>query len=336
MAQIILGLGSSHAPQLHLTPAGWWRRAEGDKLDTEELWFRGRPHNFNQLAEVRSAERLEKQIEPDLAELRYQACQRAIGVLAERLAETRPDVCVIVGDDQEESFLDDNMPAISVYWGETVDTAGAGERRPSGVPGRDEAMAGAAPRRRLTHPCEPDLGRHIIQSLIADEIDVAHSRHLPAGRHGNHAIGHAFTYVYGRLMHDEVTAHVPIFLNTYFPPNQPSMRRCYQFGRALRRAVESWDSPKTVALIASGGLSHKVIEEDLDDLVLKALKSKDESLITVLPSNRFMSGTSEIRNWAVVAGAMAESDMEMSLIDYVPCYRSSAGTGCGMGFAEWQ
>ena len=52
--------------------------------------------------------------------------------------------------------------------------------------------------------------------------------------------------------------------------------------------------------------------------------------------DRFMSGTSEVRNWAVVAGAMEGTDKEMKLIDYVPCYRSAAGTGVGMGFAEWQ
>jgi 3-O-methylgallate 3,4-dioxygenase len=45
------------------------------------------------------------------------------------------------------------------------------------------------------------------------------------------------------------------------------------------------------------------------------------------------SGTSEIRNWIATAGAVEHLDMK--LIDYVPCYRSPAGTGCAMGFAEW-
>ena len=179
MAKIVLGLGTSHAPQLALTPAGRWRRAEGDRLDVEEFWFRGRAHTFNELAEARAAEHLEHQLDPDLAERRHAACQAAIARLGETLARAAPDVCVIVGDDQAESFLEDNMPAVSVYWGDTVDTAGAGEHRPSGVPGRDEASRISAPRERLTHPCAPDLGRHLIDSLIEDEIDVAHSRRLP-------------------------------------------------------------------------------------------------------------------------------------------------------------
>ncbi len=335
MAEIVLGMGSSHAPQLALTPAGWWRRAEGDRT-TREFWFRGQTYTFEELREARADEHLERQLEPELAERRYRACQRGIATLAETLTSVAPDVCIIVGDDQMEAFLEDNMPAISVYWGDTVDVAGAGERRPSGVPGRDEAMLRNQVAERTSNPCEPTLARHLIASLIADEFDVAHSHHLPAGRHGNYGIGHAFTYVYHRLMQDEVIAHVPLFLNTYFPPNQPSMHRCYELGRALRRAVESWDSPKSVAIIASGGLSHTTIEEDLDELVIKALREQNEQLIATLPMNRFMSGTSEIRNWAVVAGAMEASDLEMDLIDYVPCYRSEAGTGCAMGFAVWK
>ena len=34
--------------------------------------------------------------------------------------------------------------------------------------------------------------------------------------------------------------------------------------------------------------------------------------------------------------AMAEAGLQMQLIDYVPCYRSEAGTGSGMGFAYWK
>jgi 3-O-methylgallate 3,4-dioxygenase len=114
------------------------------------------------------------------------------------------------------------------------------------------------------------------------------------------------------------------------------VKRCFALGKALRRAIDDWDSDKRVALIASGGLSHFVIEEDLDDQILDAVKTRDESKLTSLPDVRFNSGTSEIRNWMVVAGALADTDLEMNLVDYVPCYRTEAGTGCAMAFAEWQ
>jgi 3-O-methylgallate 3,4-dioxygenase len=126
---------------------------------------------------------------------------------------------------------------------------------------------------------------------------------------------------------------VPIMLNTYYPPNQPSAERCYQLGKALRQAVGSWQGDARVAIIASGGLSHFVLDEELDTAIIKAMQNKDEKHLTSLPGERLKSGTSEIRNWIVTAGATEH--LEMSLIDYAPCYRSPAGTGVGMAFAEW-
>jgi 3-O-methylgallate 3,4-dioxygenase len=50
---------------------------------------------------------------------------------------------------------------------------------------------------------------------------------------------------------------------------------------------------------------------------------------------RFRAGTSEIKNWIILAGAMAGDGLQMNMVDYVPCYRTEAGNGCAMGFAEW-
>jgi hypothetical protein len=46
------------------------------------------------------------------------------------------------------------------------------------------------------------------------------------------------------------------------------------------------------------------------------------------------SGNSEIRNWIVTAGA-AEV-LTTTWQEYVPLYRTPAGTGCAMGFAAWE
>ena len=50
---------------------------------------------------------------------------------------------------------------------------------------------------------------------------------------------------------------------------------------------------------------------------------------------RFRGGTSEIKNWIALSGALAPTGLHMELVDYVPCYRTEAGNGCAMGFAEW-
>ena len=45
---------------------------------------------------------------------------------------------------------------------------------------------------------------------------------------------------------------VPIFLNTYFPPNQPRPRRCYEFGQAVRKAVESFPGEARIETYVRG------------------------------------------------------------------------------------
>jgi 3-O-methylgallate 3,4-dioxygenase len=137
-------------------------------------------------------------------------------------------------------------------------------------------------------------------------------------------------------MRDHVIPNVPVILNTFYPPNQPTAARCHAFGKALGRAIESWPSDRRVAVFASGGVSHFVIDEALDRLVLKALQENDATTLTAIPEDRFRSGTSEIKNWIPVAAIMAERGLRMTLVDYVPCYRSEAGTGNAMAFTYWQ
>ena len=124
-------------------------------------------------------------------------------------------------------------------------------------------------------------------------------------------------------------------VNTYYPPNQPSARRCYEFGRSIGRAIGEWERDCTVGVVASGGLTHFVIDEETDWRMLDALKNRDIDAITAEPSHTFLSGTSEIKNWIALLGVLAETGFNMDLIDYVPGYRAEAGTGTAMGFATW-
>jgi 3-O-methylgallate 3,4-dioxygenase len=69
-------------------------------------------------------------------------------------------------------------------------------------------------------------------------------------------------------------------------------------------------------------------------MVLDACKRKDAEALCGIPVAKLNSGSSEIRNWITVAGASEHLDTQWQ--EYIPCYRSAAGTGCGMGFAVWQ
>jgi 3-O-methylgallate 3,4-dioxygenase len=326
MAKIVLGLAASHSPQLSTPCELWAMHAERDRQN-KELHFRGSVYDYEGLVEARREEHLEKEIDDRIWLEKHQRCERGIDALAKTLGEVDPDVVLIVGDDQREMFLDDGMPTLAVYWGETVECIPKPEEElpPSLRPARWANYG----ERREVYRCVPDLGRHVVERMMLEGFDVAQLRRQPAER----SIGHAFNFVKIRIMRGQRAPMLPIMVNTYFPPNQPTAGRCYAFGRALRRAVESFDGEQRVAVVASGGLSHFVIDEELDHRVLEAFRSRDEARITALPQEELVSGTSEIRNWIVVAGATEHLNLEV--LDYVPTYRSPAGTGCGMAFARW-
>ena len=78
------------------------------------------------------------------------------------------------------------------------------------------------------------------------------------------------------------------------------------------------------------------LDEDLDRRVLDALAANDTDKLLEIPEDRYQSGSSEIKNWIPLSAIMADLDLDMTLVDYVPCYRSEAGTGNAMGFVYWQ
>jgi 3-O-methylgallate 3,4-dioxygenase len=326
MAQIVLGLGTSHSPQLSTPPEIWPLHAERDQRNPDLRDTDGRVHSYEEFL-ARAGSAIHKELTPDVWQHRYEACQRGITRLGEILDAVAPDVLVIVGDDQKELFHDDNMPALLVYWGETIRNVPRYGQRPSPA---FQAAAWAYGETVQDYPVASGLAKHLISALIDQEFDVAHSRGLPQEQ----GMGHAFSFIYGRIMPRRVIPTVPVMLNTYYAPNQPTPRRCYAMGQALRQAVESWPNNSRVAIIASGGLSHFVVDEELDQMTITAMQSRDAGALSSLPRERLNSGNSEIRNWIAVAGAVEHLDMQ--LIDYVPCYRSPAGTGCAMAFAQWR
>ena len=97
---------------------------------------------------------------------------------------------------------------------------------------------------------------------------------------------------------------VPIILNVHFPHNTPKLHRCLELGRALARAIKSFNGFGRVALMASGGLSHFVLDEEFDRTVMAAMKTGDEDALAKLPENVFKVGTAEIKNWYPVIAAM--------------------------------
>lgn len=128
------------------------------------------------------------------------------------------------------------------------------------------------------------------------------------------------------------SSHTPLL--TLGPePNVPSAARCWRFGQALRRAVEAMPDDLRVAVVASGGLSHFVVDEDLDQKLLRAMAQGDAETLASIPRAALNSGSSEILNWITLAGAA--SPLRMQWHAYHPLDRTPAGTGVGAAFGVW-
>jgi len=106
-------------------------------------------------------------------------------------------------------------------------------------------------------------------------------------------------------------------------------------GKLVGDCIRDWDRDVRVAVVGSGGMSHFTINEDFDRTFLDALGKRDREFLTGIPQNILMSGTSEMRNWIAAAGALFDTDLTGETIDYIPCYRSEAGTGTAQGFVTW-
>jgi aromatic ring-opening dioxygenase catalytic subunit (LigB family) len=171
----------------------------------------------------------------------------------------------------------------------------------------------------------------IVHGLIEEDVDVGAAAKVDDPHKAG--FGHAYGFIIERLFKDKKIPVVPILLNTYYPPNAPTARRCYEIGRKVACIIENSKSDMRIAVAASGGLSHFVVDEDLDRKVLEAIKNKDDKTLKGLSRNQLNSGSSEILNWIMVAGMSEKLKNDWS--EYYPGRRTPAGTGTGMGFATW-
>lgn len=330
MARIVLGIASSHTPLLTLTAQQWQHRASVDFANKQLNMSDGRLLTYEQvLAELgpRSAD----VISLEILAAKEQACNKALDRLGDELARAKPDLLVIVGDDQRELFTAANQPAIAIFHGEelvTSDKYGEGDH-PEWIKdmGRGYLMDA-----RHVMPGSPDFALNLIRGLVDENFDIGACASVEDP--GKGAFGHAYGFIVKRLLRGRTVPVVPVLLNTYYEPNVPSSGRCHDLGRAMRRVIEKIPGDQRVAVIASGGLSHFVVDEELDQRVLGALASGDHAALRNIPRGALNSGSSEILNWVVTAGAMEPAPLAWS--EYQPLYRTPAGTGVGAGFVAWR
>jgi 3-O-methylgallate 3,4-dioxygenase len=308
----------------------WGVRVPADRAN-RHAW-KGGTWSFDELVNARKDEGLAAQVTRDVWDERQAACQANIEKLADIFEEAKVDVAVIVGNDQNEIYRTTLNPAFAVHYGETITNFEFGpERLKELPPGIEASLPGYIPSGGAEYPGCPELGLEIIRQAMADEFDVAAMSALPRAE-----TPHAWGFIYRRIMRDNPCPSVMVAINTFFPPNQPHARRCHKFGQSILEAIRGWDGDKRVALIASGGLTHFVIDENVDQTFLSAIERNDFEPVFELGETTFRDGTSEMKNWIPVAGAMSKLGLEPHVLDYIPCYRSEAGTGNAMGFVCWR
>ncbi len=350
MAKIVGGFGSGHTPLMSVPGELWGVYAQRDPQNRELILPpSGKRVTYDELLAAADPS-IARQINEETFVEKFANIQAGLNELNTRFSQVNPDVVVMFGDDQSELFFDDNYPSINVYWGETMKMLPRPVR-----PDMNPAMVISAKAYGDTerdYPTDSKLGLHIIESLMDQDFDVSQTKYMKEAYGGSigpstwyldnkfetqprpFGMPHAFAFPVVRWFDGKTPPIVPITINTCYPPTWISAKRSYALGRAVRKAVEEWDSDVRVAFACSGGLSHFVVDEELDRHVLDVLARRDAAAIAALPLDKLDSGNSEIRNWIATAGAVPH--LEMKLIDYVPSYRSEAGTGVGMAFAVWQ
>jgi hypothetical protein len=324
-------LGTSHTPMLLASDETLPLFLETDRI-IKHHDKDGRPASYGELLE---------KADPGLAGMvssaqmvsRQNLARAASRKLRQIVNDAALDALIVFGDDQNESYLEDCRPAFAIYYGETIRNDIKQHQTYSHLPewyikNRSAFFEPEVPR---DYPVHAGLAAHMIDYLMDAEFDLAASKSLRAGE----GEGHAVAYVHRHVMPKEKPVPVvPVFINTYYPPSQPRPQRCYRLGQVVRLAVESFRGDLRVGVLASGGLSHFLVDEDFDRAILRALADKDDKFLRQIPRGKLMGGSSEILNWVAVAGAVEHLDLDWS--EYVPGYRTPAGTGTGMSFASWR
>lgn len=337
MATLVGAFACSHGPMLATPPDMWHLRAGADRNNPRH-WFRGEALSYHALIARRADDvaAFTAAISDAEKQARHAACQRALDELAERFAAARADLVILLGNDQREVFQDDLTPMLTVYAGERIENVPLNEAQVARLPpGVAIAENGHCPPGGATYAGAPEIADALVTALADAQFDVARSARLPGGDDRQHGMPHAFGFLYRRIMRDAPPPSVPIFLNVGVAPNQIRAARSLAFGHALRKAIESLPTGLRVAVLASGGMTHFVIDEALDRRVLNAMAAHNEAALAAEPENFFNGNTAEIKSWYPLAAVMADLGWKMDLIDYVPCYRTEAGTGNAMAFASW-
>jgi aromatic ring-opening dioxygenase catalytic subunit (LigB family) len=314
MGKIIAGLASSHAYALQ-EPERW----DMMRQRTMER-YKARYGNYPPLQPKVAQET------PETREQRYVKIRHGLSVLKQNLAAQKPDALILVGDDQDENFSEENLPQIAIYIGGEFALNGA--YQPEGA-------------KRLRYRSHTGLATDLLHSLVRREFDVGYIKKLP----NDILLSHAHCQILARMLPEAEIPVVLVFVNAIHVP-APTPARCYRLGEAIRSIVEARVGAERLVIYGSGGLSHftsgypwehykgnhnvGAICEAFDrELIDFMAAGKGQKLGQLSSEDLLMNGEIELRSWITVLGAVG--DVRPDLIAYEPFYSGVMG----MGVAYW-
>lgn len=230
----------------------------------------------------------------------------------EWIAKEKPDVCIIVFNDHASAFSLELIPTFAL--------GVAAEFKPA-----DE---GYGPRNVPSVKGHPTLAWHICESLVLDEFDITIANEMP--------VDHGLTVPLS-IMYDQPEEWpckvIPLAVNVVQYP-QPLGTRCFALGKAIRKAVESFDEDLKVCILGTGGMSHQLqgeraglINKEFDIAFLNDLTANPQRLIDIRHAEYLRESGSEgaeLVMWLIMLGAL-KNPQEIYRHYHIPASNSAAG-----------
>ncbi len=229
------------------------------------------------------------------------------------IAEEKPDVVLLVYNDHASAFGLDMIPTFAIGCGESFKPAdeGWGARQVPEVQG-----------------C-PDLAWHIMQSVIQDDFDLTVINEMEV----DHGLTVPLSLMFGQPEAWPCKV-IPLAVNVVvYPP--PSGQRCYNLGKALRRAVDSFDEDFNVQIWGTGGMSHQLqgpraglINKKWDKEFLDRLVNEPDELATMPHIDYLREAGSEgveLVMWLIMRGALNRNVKELHRFYHVPASNTAVG-----------
>jgi protocatechuate 4,5-dioxygenase beta chain len=231
----------------------------------------------------------------------------------EWIAKLKPDVCIVVYNDHASAFSLDIVPTFALGC--------AAEFR--------IADEGWGPRPVPPVKGHPELAWHIVQSVVLDEFDLTIVNKMDV----DHGLTVPLSLMFGQP-EEWPCPIVPLCVNVVVYP-VPTGHRCYMLGKAIRKAVESFDRDLRVVIFGTGGMSHQLqgpraglINKEFDTRFLDNLTRDPQALVRI-PHLEYLRETGsegiEMVMWLIMRGALDEEVKEVYRFYHVPASNTALG-----------